>query len=220
MSKEYSKEELKTELLTRYPLLRDCIGKIEEMLCMMERTYRSGGKILLCGNGGSCADCDHIVGELMKGFLLKRPVTDDKAEMFGKICPDKADFLAENLQTGIPAISLPSQSAVISAFANDVKPELVFAQLVFGYGGKNDLFWGISTSGNSENVVYAAIAAKAMGLKTAALTGEKESRLSRICDCCIMVPETETFKVQELHLPVYHYLCAALESNLFGQNNK
>ena len=136
MSKEYSKEELKTELLTRYPLLRDCIGKIEEMLCMMERTYRSGGKILLCGNGGSCADCDHIVGELMKGFLLKRPVTDDKAEMFGKICPDKADFLAENLQIGIPAISLPSQSAVISAFANDVKPELVFAQLVFGYGGK------------------------------------------------------------------------------------
>ena len=106
---------------------------------------------------------------------------------------------------------------MISAFANDVKPELVFAQLVFGYGGENDLFCGISTSGNSENVVYAAIVAKAMGLKTAALTGEKESRLSRICDCCIMVPEAETFKVQELHLPIYHYLYAKTEEHFFGE---
>ena len=204
------------ELLTRYPTLESCRAEIEKAADMMLATYQNGGKILVCGNGGSCADSDHIVGELMKGFLLLRKMNDEQQATFRKALGEEAEDLIEKLQCGIPAISLPAQSAVLSAFANDVDAELMYAQLVFGYAKEHDLLIGLSTSGNSKNIVAAAKVAKAMGIATLALTGERESKLSALCDCTVRVPETETFKVQELHLPVYHYLCATLEARLFG----
>ncbi len=204
-------------LLSRYPQLKDCRGDILTAEKMMLDTYHAGGKILVCGNGGSCADSDHMVGELMKGFLLKRRMDDETAKRFKDTLTDEADRLIETLQQGIPAISIPAQSAVLSAFANDVDAELVYAQLVFGYARKEDLLIALSTSGNSANVVAAAKVAKAMGAKTLALTGAKDSKLSALCDCTVKVPEIETYKIQELHLPVYHYLCASVEDRLFGQ---
>jgi len=203
------------DLLTRYPQLEVCSASIENALNMMVETYKNNGKILLCGNGGSCADCDHIVGELMKSFLSHRPIRGTIVDNMHSLFPDSAEYIISNLQEGIPAISLPSQSAFISAFANDVAADMVYAQLVYGYGEPNDLVVGFSTSGNSANVVNAMKVAKAKGLKTLALTGEKPCKLDDICDEVIKVPETETYKVQELHLPVYHYLCAELEKMLF-----
>ena len=193
------------ELIQRYPKLGEIKGDIENALSLMLNCYKSGGKILLCGNGGSAADCEHIVGELMKGFLSARTVTD----------ADIPEDLRENLQGSLPAISLPSQSAIISAFSNDVAPDMVYAQLTYGYAKENDLLIGISTSGNSKNIVNAVRVAKAKGLKTIALTGKKESMLSSLCDVTIKAPETETFKVQEYHLPIYHYLCAEVEKQMF-----
>lgn len=198
------------ELLRRYPALEACREDMLAAAAMMLETYQHGGKILVCGNGGSCADSEHIVGELMKGFMLKRPVTDERIP---------AD-LREGLQGSLPAISLPSQTAVLSAFINDVDPSMLYAQLVYGYGRPGDLLIGLSTSGNSDNVVKAAQIAKAVGVKTLALTGKKESKLSALCDVTVRVPETETYKVQELHLPVYHYLCAATEAALFTQDER
>lgn len=192
-------------LLNRYPSLQACRDDIEKALNLILDTYKNGGKVLVCGNGGSAADSEHIVGELMKGFMLKRPVSDERIPT----------HLRSNLQGALPAISLPSQSAVISAFANDVAADMVYAQLVYGYAKENDLVIGISTSGNSKNVVNAAEVAKCVGASTLALTGEKASRLSEICDVTIKVPESETYKVQELHLPVYHYLCAKTEQTMF-----
>lgn len=193
------------ELIKRYPALNEISGDIKKALDLMLECYKNKGKILLCGNGGSAADCEHIVGELMKGFMLKRKLTDDKI-------PKE---LRDNLQGSLPAISLPSQSAIISAFANDVEPDMVYAQLTLGYAKKNDLLIGISTSGNSKNIVNAVKVAKAVGIKTMALTGKKESELSMLCDVTIKAPETETYKVQEYHLPIYHYLCAEVEKQIF-----
>lgn len=193
------------DLIKRYPALNEISCDIKKALDLMLECYKNNGKILLCGNGGSAADCEHIVGELMKGFMSKRKLTDDKIPM----------ELRENLQGSLPAISLPSQSAIISAFANDVEPDFVYAQLTYGYAKENDLLIGISTSGNSKNIVNAVKLAKAMGVKTMALTGKNESELSKLCDVTIKAPETETFKVQEYHLPIYHYLCAEIENQLF-----
>ncbi len=204
------------DLFKRYPQLKACEEDILKARQMMLSTYRADGKILVCGNGGSAADSDHIVGELMKGFLLKRRMDHDTAKKFTDILGDSADSFIENLQCSIPAISLPSQSAVLSAYANDVDPSLVYAQLVFGYAKKNDLLIALSTSGNSKNVLAAVQVAKVLGIQAFALTGAAGGKISELCDCTIRVPETETFKVQELHLPVYHYLCEAIEHNLFG----
>ncbi len=195
------------ELLKRYPCLEVCEKDIEKATQMMIDTYKNGGKILVCGNGGSASDSEHIVGELMKGFLSHRKVTD-------KRIPEE---IAKNLQGSLPAISLPSQCAILSAFINDVAPEMMYAQLVYGYAKENDLLIGLSTSGNSKNVVYAAEVARALGIKTLALTGEKESMLSRLCDVTVRVPENKTYKIQELHLPVYHYMCAETERTMFDE---
>ena len=159
----------------------------------------------MCGNGGSAADCEHIVGELMKGFLKKREVTDNRI-------PEE---LRKNLQGALPAISLPSQCAVLSAFINDVAPDMMYAQLVYGYAKENDLVMGISTSGNSKNVVNAIEVARCVGAKTLSLTGSGKSKLSELSTVTIRVPETETYKVQEYHLPIYHYLCAEAEKCFF-----
>lgn len=193
-------------LYKKYTALEECREDIEKALELILHTYQNGGKVLVCGNGGSAADSEHIVGELMKGFLLKRPVTDERI-------PER---LRMGLQGSLPAISLPSQCAILSAFINDVDPEMMYAQLVYGYAKENDLVIGLSTSGNSKNVVNAIEVAKCLGVKTLSLTGSKDSRMSELSDVTIRVPETETYKVQEYHLPVYHYLCAEVERILFG----
>lgn len=199
----------------RFPALQGNKENIENACEMLIETYKNGGKVLVCGNGGSCADSDHIVGELMKGFMLKRR---DKGELLKKLqdCGfEDAEFITQNVQVGLPAISLCAHAGLVSAFCNDEKPELVYAQQVLGYGKKEDTLICLSTSGNSKNVVYAAKMAKALGLKTVAITGEKESKLSEICDEAIRVPECETFKIQELTLPTYHYICQRIEYTFF-----
>ena len=195
------------ELFERYPALQICEKDIEDALKLLIDTYKNDGKVLVCGNGGSAADSEHIVGELMKGFMLKREVDD------GRI----PENMRCNLQGALPAISLVSQSGVLSAFINDVEPEMMYAQLVYGYGKEGDLLICLSTSGNSKNCVSAAEVAKCIGVKVLSLTGEKESRLSQISDCTVKVPDTETFKVQEYHLPVYHFLCAMTEKYFFEE---
>lgn len=196
------------ELVKRYPRLEECRTSIEDALKLIIDTYKNGGKVLVCGNGGSAADCEHIVGELMKGFILKREINDERI-------PEE---LGKNLQQALPAISLPSQSAILSAFINDVEPDMMYAQLTYGYGEENDLLICLSTSGNSKNCVNAARVAKAIGVKVLSMTGIKESKLSDLSDCTVRVPETETFKVQEYHLPVYHCLCAMVERYFFDQS--
>lgn len=203
------------ELLIRYPKLTEIKTELEKAVDMLVQTYENGGKVLICGNGGSCADSDHIVGELMKGFLSERKLTQKEIESFNGIADNPNEY-ALKLQRAIPAISLPSQTAVLSAFINDVEPDMVYAQMTFGYGKKEDLFIGISTSGNSANVVNAAITARAVGMKTIAMTGKSDSKLSKLCECILKAPETETYKIQEYHLPMYHYLCAEAEKRIFG----
>jgi D-sedoheptulose 7-phosphate isomerase len=189
------------------PNLTDIHSAVEIMTDSIEKE----GKILCCGNGGSAADCDHFVGELMKGFLKKRPLSAEEKQKFDD------SFIADNLQKGIPAISLCTHSALMTAFENDAVPSLVFAQQVYAYAKQNDVLLCFSTSGNSENVVFAAQAAKAAGIVSVAITGEKESRLSETCNICIRLPETETFKIQELTLPVYHCIAAMIEDNFFEE---
>ncbi len=203
------------ELLNRYPQLVECTDVLKEAAAAMIGCYKNGGKILLCGNGGSCADCDHIVGELMKGFLKMRPLNSaQKAEMMhNSLLLDEE--LLNKLQGGLPAIALPSIPALNSAFCNDVDPELIYAQSVMALGKAGDVLIALSTSGNARNVFAAAAVAKGLGLTVIGLTGKGGGKLSEIADICIRVPETETFKVQELHLPVYHYLCAATEEEFF-----
>lgn len=204
------------ELFAHYPELAPLEREIEAAREMMLATYRRGGKILVLGNGGSAADADHIVGELMKGFLLRRPMTDGERVAFEGTLGKEGERLTACLQRGIPAISLPAQSAVLSAYANDVDPTLVYAQLVYAYGRREDLVIALSTSGNSKNAVEAVKTARALGIATLGFTGEKESALSRLCDVTLRAPSAETYRVQEYHLPLYHYLCAAVEEELFG----
>lgn len=203
-------------LIDRYPKLTVCKDDIEKAYKLLEDTYIKERKLLVCGNGGSASDSEHIVGELMKEFKLKRKVFAQQAEAMKAIDPELGATLAQHLQGALPAITLTAHSSLTTAFMNDSEPVLVFAQQVNGYGKEGDSFLGISTSGNSMNVIYAAITAKARGLKVIGLTGQKESKLSKLADVCIRVPETETYKIQELHLPVYHCLCLMLEDHFFG----
>ena len=203
-------------LIDRYPTLALCESDIENATSMLISCYENGGKLLLAGNGGSSADADHIVGELMKGFMKKRELTDSqKAEMKEK-CQDISDETLAKLQNALPTISLSSFSALNTAFSNDVDADLVFAQGVLGLGKVNDVLIAISTSGNSKNVVEAAKVAKAIGVKVIALTGKSGGVLKNLADITIAVPESETYKVQELHLPVYHSICAEIESHFFS----
>lgn len=208
--------DLRQELFERYPCLSACERDIDAAFELIRETYRRGGTVYVCGNGGSCSDSDHIVGELMKGFLLRRTISEEDTGKFASMFEDGAEF-ASKLQGALPAVSLTAQTAILSAFANDVDPDMVYAQLVYGYARENDLVIGLSTSGNSKNVVNAVKAAKFRGAKTLCMTGMNESKLSAMSDVTVKVPETETFKIQELHLPVYHYLCAAVEEEFFGK---
>lgn len=209
-------EEHLNHLIDRYPKLIVCKEDIMQAYEILEAAYQNGRKLLVCGNGGSASDSEHIVGELMKEFKLKRKVYGNQAAALKEIDPELGQVLADNLQGAMPAISLTGHSALQTAYMNDAVPELVFAQQVNGYGKPGDVFLGISTSGNSKNVLYAAVNAKAKGLKVIGLTGERESKLMKYADVCIRVPETETYKIQELHLPVYHCLCLMLEQKFFG----
>lgn len=205
-------------LIDRYPKLIVCRDDIMTAYELLETAYSNGRKLLVCGNGGSASDSEHIVGELMKEFKLKRKVYSDHAAALKAIDPELGQILADHLQGALPAISLTGHSSLQTAFMNDAVPELVFAQQVNGYGNPGDVFLGISTSGNSKNVLYAAVNAKAKGLKVIGLTGAKENKLMKYADVCIRVPETETYKIQEYHLPVYHCLCLMLEDHFFGES--
>lgn len=203
------------ELIKRYPSLSVCKQGIEKAAHTMIGCYAQGGKALTCGNGGSCADADHIVGELMKGFLKKRPLSEAQKQVMKANYPGTDDSILEGIQCGLPALSLCSLTALNTAFSNDVNPDLIYAQSVFSLGRQGDALICISTSGNAKNVCNAAKVAKAMGITVIGLTGINGGSLKNIADICICVPETETFKIQELHLPVYHYLCAATEAHFF-----
>ena len=208
-------------LLQNHPALAACQDSIQSARDLLIHTYRTGGKLLLCGNGGSAADCDHIAGELLKGFLSHRPLSEEDCIALADTLPDgEADpdlyLLAGQLQGGLPAISLPAQTAAVTAVCNDTDPALIFAQLVWALGQAGDTLFCLSTSGNSRNVVLAAKVARAKGLTILALTGESDSSLSALADVTVQVPATHTYRVQEYHLPVYHYLCAAVEEEMFG----
>ena len=201
-------------LIARFPALTPLREKIIAAANMLIAAYYSGNKLLVCGNGGSAADAEHIVGELMKSFVKKRPIDpalDAALRAFGADGCRAADCL----QNPYPAIALTGAPSLATAFANDVEPRLAFAQQVLGYGAAGDVFMGISTSGNSANVLYAAITAKAKGLLIIGLTGKDGGKLKPLCDVCLTMPETETYKIQELHLPLYHALCLAVEQAVF-----
>ena len=204
------------ELLTRYPCLEACKEEIVAARDALIACYEADGKVMICGNGGSCADADHIVGELMKGFLSLRPLNEEKKREMKANTDLVDDELLAKLQGGLPAYSLPSMTALNMAFCNDVDPELIYAQPIMAMGRKNDVLFAISTSGNSKNVFGAVKVAKALGVTVIGLTGGKGGKLKEHADIAVVVPESETFKIQELHLPVYHYLCAAVEQHFFG----
>jgi phosphoheptose isomerase len=195
---------------------RNCIYKAFETIV---DCYKQGGKVLICGNGGSASDSEHIVGELMKGFLLKRPLCGKAKKEIEELFPADCQYLADNLQGALPAISLVSNTAISSAFINDVQPDMVFAQQVYGYGKPGDILLGLSTSGNSTNVINAVKISKVLGLKTVGMTGEAGGKMKELCDVTICVPAKETYRVQEFHLPVYHALCAMIEEEFFGEGS-
>lgn len=203
-------------LIQRYPQLESCKQEIMNAYETLEKAYAAGRKLLVAGNGGSASDAEHIVGELMKEFKLKRKIYADQIDRLMQIDAEMGTVLAEHLQGSLPAISLVGEPSLTTAFMNDSVPVLVFAQQVNGLGKAGDVFLAISTSGNSKNILYAAVAAKSKGLKVIGLTGQRENQLERFADVTIHVPETETYKIQELHLPVYHCLCLMLEEKFFG----
>lgn len=203
-------EKIPEELAARHPLLEKCLPEIYAAYELLEVCYRKEGSVYLCGNGGSAADAEHIAGELMKSFVLRRPVSDIFSRQLGD--PE----IGIRLQGALRAFSLVGSPGFSTAFANDVSPELVFAQQVYGYGREEDAVWGLSTSGNSKNVLNALKVGRAKKMVTLGMTGQGGGKMAEFCDVCIRVPETETYKVQELHLPVYHALCRMLEIRFFG----
>lgn len=207
-------------LFSRYPALAEIQEDIIRAYLLLEECYENGGKLLVCGNGGSAADAEHIVGELMKGFKLPRKSSQEYADQLKAADPELGAVLAENLQGALPAIALDGHLALTTAYMNDCEPLLCFAQQVNGYGNEGDVLLGISTSGNSKNVLYAATVAKAKGMKVVGLTGVKDSKLAAMADVCIRVPQTETYMIQEYHLPVYHALCLMLEEKFFGEKKR
>lgn len=202
-------------LLERYPELKDGKSDILQAYEILKESYENGGKLLVAGNGGSAADAEHIVGELMKGFEKARTLDSTMQEKLKEVDSTFGEVLAKNLQGALPAIALDGHPALTTAYMNDCEPLLCFAQQVNGYGKENDVFLGISTSGNSKNILYAAVCAKAKGMKVIGLTGAKDSKLSEIADVTIRSSNTRTYQIQEHHLPIYHCLCLMLEEYFY-----
>ena len=203
------------ELISRYPVLEPIRGSVMEAYEILKECFETGHKLLLAGNGGSAADSEHIVGELMKGFVKRRQVPEDMAGKMERIDEKAGKELALKLQGGLPAIALSGHPALSTAFLNDVEGEMIYAQQVYGYGQEGDVLLGISTSGNAANIHYAAVTAKAKGMKVIGLTGRDGGKMAGYSDAAVIVPEQETFKIQELHLPIYHALCLMLEEHFF-----
>ena len=204
-------------LVKRYPQLKSIQSQIEQAYLVLEECYANGGKLLIAGNGGSAADAEHIAGELMKQFKIKRPVSKEFAEKLAEIDAVRGKQLADNLECSLMAIPLVAHEALTTAYINDVDGYGVFAQQLFGYGRKGDVFLGISTSGNSKNIMNATVVARASGIKVIGLTGETGGELAKVADVAVKVPEKETYMIQELHLPVYHCWCLMLEERFFGE---
>lgn len=204
-------------LMERHPALEVCKQDIIDAYLIMEECYEKGGKLLVAGNGGSAADSEHIAGELMKRFKIQRPVSGEYAKKLVEIDPERGPGLAKNLERSLMAIPLVAHEALTTAYINDVDGLGVFAQQLMGFGREGDVFLGISTSGNSKNIMNATVVARASGIKIIGLTGAKGGELVTVSDVAIKVPETETYMIQELHLPVYHCLCLMLEDRFFGE---
>lgn len=204
------------KLVAKYPELELCVDDIQAAFEKIRDGYISGGKLLLCGNGGSAADCEHIVGELMKGFMSRRTLSDSDHKKFEALFPGEGSLIASRLQGALPAISLVGATSLWTAYANDVDPEFIYAQQVYGLGKNGDVLLAISTSGNSRNVIRAIQVAKAKGLTTIGLTGESGGQMASLCDVIMRVPLTTTPDVQERHLPIYHALCIMLEEAFFN----
>ncbi|MBD3239211.1 MAG: SIS domain-containing protein [Chitinivibrionales bacterium] len=205
------------ELYRRFPAVEPCRESVAEACAALIECFSNQGMVLACGNGGSAADAEHLVGELMNRYLLRRPIPQTDADKLRAMAGDDAESLITLLQRGAPAISLVSQSALSTAIANDASPEMVFAQQVYGYGRPGDVLIAFSTSGNSGNVVQAVHVARAKGMRTIGLTGRSGGRLAQLCDTIVCAPADRAFEVQELHLPIYHTLCAVVENELFGE---
>lgn len=203
-------------LVDRYPVLKEIQQDIIKGYLLLQHLYENSGKLLIAGNGGSAADAEHIAGELMKRFRRARPVSDEFAEKLIKIDSNRGVLLAKNLECSLMAIPLVAHEALTTAYINDVDGLGVFAQQLFGYGRPGDVFLGISTSGNSQNIINATVVARALNIKVLALTGEDGGELARVSDISIKVPERKTYLVQELHLPIYHCWCMMLEEYFFA----
>ena len=207
--------EVLNEMIGRYPSLESCKKDIESACSAIIDCYSNNGLLLLCGNGGSCSDADHIVGELMKSFEKRRPIDKDLEHGLKSVSNERGAYIAQLLQHALPAISLNAHAALVSAISNDIDSSLVFAQQIAGYGEKGDVLIAISTSGNSQNIVNAVITAKAKGLTVIGLTGQSGGEMKQYCDIAICVPAVNTAEVQEFHLPVYHTICKAVENRFF-----
>ena len=206
-------------LMERYPVLETVKREIIDAYLIMEECYEHDGKLLIAGNGGSAADSEHIAGELMKRFKTPRPVPMEFSQKLKDIDPVRGEGLAKNLERGLMAIPLVAHEALTTAYINDVDGLGVFAQQLYGFGRPGDVFLGISTSGNSKNVMSATVVARALGIKVIGLTGAKGGELAKVADVAIRVPVDETYMIQELHLPVYHCLCLMLEDRFFGKGD-
>lgn len=214
---EKQNEAYINELIIRYPSLKCVRNDIINTYAIMKESYEKDGKLLVAGNGGSAADSEHIVGELMKRFQIPRIIPVEMKEKLRAIDCERGEQLAQNLEQSLMAIPLVSHEALSTAYLNDVDGDGIFAQQLYGYARTGDVFLGISTSGNSENIIQAAVVAKALGVKVIALTGNSGGELAKMADQAIIVPEKETYKIQELHLPIYHCLCHMLEEHFFGE---
>lgn len=212
---DFTRESL-NQLIIRYPQLEALRSQLLEAFVMLRDCYLEGGKLLVAGNGGSCADAEHIVGELMKEFKIKRPLDTALQEKLQEIDPERGVLLAESIQRGLPAVALSSHPSLNTAYLNDVGAEGMYAQQINVLGRPGDVFLAISTSGNSKNISLACIMARALGMKILALTGKTGGFLKEFADLALVMPSDETYMIQELHLPVYHWLCMVLEQRFFG----
>ncbi|WDF52847.1 SIS domain-containing protein [Paenibacillus sp. KACC 21273] len=207
------------DLINRYPELEDLKTEILEVCSSIVETFKNGGKLLICGNGGSASDSEHIVSELMKSFRIKRPINKKNSELFYQHYGVNGQKLANMLEEGLPTVSLSNSMSLITAISNDVNPSMIYAQQVYGYGSQVDSLLLISTSGNSENVIQAAKVGTVLGLNTISLTGKNGGNLIKYCKHNLIIPQDETYIIQEYHVAVYHTICAVVEESIFGQRD-